>query len=109
MAEDVLKFGICNAGNERTRRKHPLISTSPTSLACNQIIRSNAMNTLLFERPVWFATDPLSVEEEAHEMEEFIYHRPVLESEVMELLAPTTRVRSLSMAPVVAAATPKRF
>ena len=48
------------------------------------------MNTLLFERPVWFATDPLIVEEEAHEMEDFIYHRPVLEKEVVELLEPKT-------------------
>ena len=46
------------------------------------------MNTLLFERPVWFATDPLIVEEEAYEMEDFIYHRPVLEKEVVELLEP---------------------
>ena len=46
------------------------------------------MNALLFERPVWFAANPLFIEEEAHEMEDFIYHRPVLESEVVELLAP---------------------
>ena len=46
------------------------------------------MNTLLFERPVWFAADPLIVEEEAYEMEDFIYHRPVLEKEVVELLEP---------------------
>jgi 16S rRNA (cytosine1402-N4)-methyltransferase len=46
------------------------------------------MNTLLFERPVWFAAGPLIVEEEAHEMEDFIYHRPVLEKEVVELLEP---------------------
>jgi 16S rRNA (cytosine1402-N4)-methyltransferase len=46
------------------------------------------MNTLLFERPVWFATDPLIVKEEAHEMEDFVYHRPVLEREVVELLEP---------------------
>src|SRR5438094_1791890 len=45
------------------------------------------MNRLLFERPVWFAADPLFIEEEAHEMEDFIYHRPVLEREVVELLA----------------------
>jgi 16S rRNA (cytosine1402-N4)-methyltransferase len=48
------------------------------------------MNTLLFERPVWFAAGPLIVEEEAHEMEDFIYHRPVLEKEVVELLEPKT-------------------
>src|SRR4029450_4987893 len=46
------------------------------------------MNTLVHEWPVWFATNPLFIEEEAHEMEDFIYHRPVLESEVVELLAP---------------------
>src|SRR6266404_527999 len=46
------------------------------------------MNTLLFERPVWFATGPLILEEEAQEMEDFIYHRPVLAEEVVELLAP---------------------
>ena len=46
------------------------------------------MNTLPFEWPVWFATNPLFIEEEAHEMEDFIYHRPVLEREVVELLAP---------------------
>ena len=46
------------------------------------------MNALLFERPVWFATGPLIMEEEAHEMEDFTYHRPVLVGEVIELLAP---------------------
>src|SRR5436305_7434989 len=46
------------------------------------------MNTLLFERSVWFTTDPLIVEEEAHEMEDFVYHRPVLEREVVALLKP---------------------
>ncbi|MBA2586979.1 MAG: 16S rRNA (cytosine(1402)-N(4))-methyltransferase RsmH, partial [Chthoniobacterales bacterium] len=46
------------------------------------------MKALLFERPVWFATGPLVIEEEAREMEDFIYHRPVLVSEVVELLEP---------------------
>jgi len=45
------------------------------------------MKTLLFEWPDWFATNPLFIEEEAHEMEDFTYHRPVLESKVAELLA----------------------
>ena len=42
------------------------------------------MNALLFERPVWFASGPLILEEEAQEMEDFTYHRPVLAAEVME-------------------------
>jgi 16S rRNA (cytosine1402-N4)-methyltransferase len=46
------------------------------------------MNALLFERPVWFATGPLILEEEAQHMEDFTYHRPVLAEEVVELLAP---------------------
>src|SRR5450432_2301762 len=46
------------------------------------------MNALLFERPIWFATGPLEVEEEAQEMEDFTYHRPVLVAEAVELLAP---------------------
>src|SRR3984893_1241875 len=46
------------------------------------------MNALLFERPIWFATGPVEVEEEAQEMEDFTYHRPVLVTEAVELLAP---------------------
>lgn len=46
------------------------------------------MNALLFERPVWFATGPLIIEEEAQEMEDFTYHRPVLVNELVELMAP---------------------
>ena len=46
------------------------------------------MNALLFERAVWFATGPLILEEEAQQMEDFSYHRPVLAQEAVELLAP---------------------
>jgi 16S rRNA (cytosine1402-N4)-methyltransferase len=46
------------------------------------------VNALLFERPVWFATGPLILEEEAQEMEDFSYHRPVLVEATVELLAP---------------------
>ena len=45
------------------------------------------MNALLFDRPVWFATGPLILEE-AQEMEDFSYHRAVLAAEAVELLAP---------------------
>ena len=45
------------------------------------------MHALLFERAVWFATGPLTIEEEAPEMEEFTYHQPVLAPEAIELLA----------------------
>src|SRR3954469_23634994 len=46
------------------------------------------INALLFERPIWFTTDPLEVEEAAQDMEDFTYHRPVLVRESVELLAP---------------------
>jgi 16S rRNA (cytosine1402-N4)-methyltransferase len=46
------------------------------------------INALLFERPIWFTTSPLEVEEAAQEMEDFTYHRPVLVNESVELLAP---------------------
>jgi 16S rRNA (cytosine1402-N4)-methyltransferase len=46
------------------------------------------MNALLFERPVWFATGPLVLEEEPQQMEDFTYHRPVLAAEAVELLTP---------------------
>src|SRR5215472_9693829 len=83
-----LRFGIWNAGNERTRRRRLLTNTWQTSLAYNQMLGQNVINTFWFERPLWVAVDPFIAEEEAPEVEEFIYHRPVLESEVIELLEP---------------------
>src|SRR6267143_1376699 len=83
-----LRFGICNVGNERTRRKRLLTSTWQTSLAYNHMLGQNVINTFWFERPLWKAVDAFTAEEEAPEVEEFIYHRPVLESEVLELLEP---------------------
>ena len=46
------------------------------------------MNALLFERPIRFSTGPLLINEEAQDMEDFTYHRPVLAAEAIELLAP---------------------
>ena len=46
------------------------------------------MNALSSERPIRFATGPLLVNEEAQDMEDFTYHRPVLATETIELLAP---------------------
>src|SRR5882724_1744638 len=88
VTEGGLRFGICSAGNERMRRKRLLTSRWQTSLAYNQMLGQNVINTFWFERPLWVAVDPFTAEEEAPEVEEFIYHRPVLESEVLELLEP---------------------
>jgi 16S rRNA (cytosine1402-N4)-methyltransferase len=46
------------------------------------------MNTLLSEGPVWLAADPIVNEENADDVEDSIYHRPVLENEVVKQLAP---------------------
>ena len=54
------------------------------------------INALLFERPIWFATGPLEVEEEAQEMEDFTYHRPVLVREAVELLVQAHGTSSLA-------------
>src|SRR5213596_4013418 len=59
------------------------------------MLRQNVMNTLWSERPVWLAVDPGAGEEEAHATEEVVYHRPVLQREVLELLKP--KVSSLML------------
>jgi len=46
------------------------------------------MNALLFERPIRFATGPSLSNEEAQDMENITYHRPVLVTETIELLSP---------------------
>jgi 16S rRNA (cytosine1402-N4)-methyltransferase len=46
------------------------------------------MNALLFERPIRLAMGPLLVNGKAQDMEDFTYHRPVLATETIELLAP---------------------
>jgi len=43
---------------------------------------------LLSEGPVWLAADPIVNEEKADDVEDSIYHRPVLENEVVKQLAP---------------------
>src|SRR5215467_7598799 len=45
------------------------------------------MTTLSLERPIPFASSPTDLEEEAEEMEGFVYHHPVLVQEVVALLA----------------------
>ncbi len=46
------------------------------------------MSTVWLERAVDDAAEPRTAEEEAHAMEDFVYHRPVLQREVLELLNP---------------------
>src|SRR5881392_20742 len=53
----------------------------------------NVMSTVWLERPAGAAAEAGTAEEETHAMEDFVYHRPVLQREVLELLKP--RVSSL--------------
>jgi 16S rRNA (cytosine1402-N4)-methyltransferase len=48
----------------------------------------HAINPVWCAPPVWLAADSMAPEERAQPMEDFIYHRPVLQREVVELLKP---------------------
>src|SRR6266513_4681906 len=50
------------------------------------MFHQNAMSTVWLERPADAAAEAENVEEEAHAMEDFVYHRPVLQREVLRLL-----------------------
>src|SRR5213596_3252724 len=52
------------------------------------MFRQNAMNTLCLERLLWLAIDPRADDEEPHAIEDFVYHRSVLQREVLGLLKP---------------------
>src|SRR6266699_2037198 len=52
------------------------------------MFHQNAMSTVWLERPAGAAAEAENVEEEAHAMEDFVYHRPVLRREVLRLLNP---------------------
>src|SRR5204862_3477222 len=48
----------------------------------------NVMSTVWLERPAGAAAEAGTAEEETHAMEDFVYHRPVLQREVLRLLNP---------------------
>jgi 16S rRNA (cytosine1402-N4)-methyltransferase len=52
------------------------------------MFHQNAMSTVWLERAADDATEAGNAEEEAHAMEDFVYHRPVLQREVLRLLNP---------------------
>src|SRR5438067_2244098 len=52
------------------------------------MLRQHVMNPLWTATPAWFALDPKAPEESAQPSKDFIYHRPVLQKEVFELLKP---------------------
>jgi len=52
------------------------------------MLHQHVINPLWYAPPAWLAADPVAPEEPAQPMEDFIYHRPVLQKEVLELLKP---------------------
>src|SRR5215813_6358761 len=52
------------------------------------MLRQHVINTLWIAPPAWFALDPKAPEESSESTEDFIYHRPVLQREFLELLNP---------------------
>ena len=52
------------------------------------MFHQNAMSTVWLERPAGAAAEAGIAEEEAHAMKDFVYHRPVLQREVLRLLNP---------------------
>ena len=52
------------------------------------MLNQAAINTPWISRPAWFAVDPLAPEDEANPVEDLVYHRPVLQREVLQLLEP---------------------
>ena len=54
------------------------------------MVRQLVMNPLWIEPPAWLAMNPKVSEESTEPAEDFIYHRPVLQKEALELLKPKT-------------------
>jgi len=54
------------------------------------MVRQLVMNPLWIEPPAWLAVNPRASEESTEPAEDFIYHRPVLQKEALELLKPKT-------------------
>src|SRR5262245_13068526 len=52
------------------------------------MFRQDVINLLWTAPPSWFAFDPKTPEDSSQPAEDFIYHRPVLQREVLELLKP---------------------
>jgi 16S rRNA (cytosine1402-N4)-methyltransferase len=52
------------------------------------MLRQHFINPLWIAPPAWFALDPKAPEASTPSAEDFIYHRPVLQREVIELLKP---------------------
>src|SRR5213082_265837 len=70
------------------RSKRPLISMSQVQLAYKSMFCQNVISAVWCEPPAWLALNTRAADDEADSTEDPVYHRPVLQREVLRLLKP---------------------
>src|SRR5437867_6541029 len=72
------------------RSKRPLISMSQVQLVYKSMFCQNVISAVWCEPPAWLALNARAADDEADSTEDPVYHRPVLQPEVLRLLKPTS-------------------
>src|SRR3989442_15125667 len=70
------------------RSKRPLISMSQVQLVYKSMFSQNVISAVWCEPPAWLALNARAADDEADSTEDPVYHRPVLQPEVLRLLKP---------------------
>src|SRR5881409_1341878 len=70
------------------RSKRPLISMSQVQLVYKSMFCQNVISAVWCEPPAWLALNARAADDEADSTEDPVYHRPVLQPEVLRLLKP---------------------
>src|SRR6058998_365538 len=70
------------------RSKLPLISMSQVQLVYKSMFCQNVISAVWCEPPAWLALNARAADDEADSTEDPVYHRPVLQPEVLRLLKP---------------------
>jgi 16S rRNA (cytosine1402-N4)-methyltransferase len=70
------------------KSKRPLISMSQVQLVYKSMFCQNVISAVWCEPPAWLALNARAADDEADSTEDPVYHRPVLQPEVLRLLKP---------------------
>src|SRR5437764_13868448 len=70
------------------RSKRPLISMSQVQLVYKSMFCQNVISAVWCEPPAWLALNARAADDEADSREDPVYHRRVLQPEVLRLLKP---------------------
>src|SRR5947199_6973044 len=70
------------------RSKRPLISMSQVQLVYKSMFCQNVISAVWCEPPAWLALNARAADDEADSTEDPVYHRPVLQQELLRLLKP---------------------